>query len=132
MILRLLGSYGLTVEPSTFMMQRTETIRNDIARLKGARLAVSSELGVGELLNAPLLKRYVGGDPLTARFLFKEYITFKPTAVPIFVTNALPIINGADQALARRIVLLHFDRVVPVEQRDPRLPEKLWQDAQVS
>jgi len=127
-LVRLLGDYALTVEPSTFMLQKAESIRNDIARLRGALVGVSSELGVGEMLNAPLLKRYVGGDPITARFLFKEYITFQPTAVPIFVTNALPIINGADQALGRRIVLLNFDRVIPINKRDPRLSEKLWQE----
>ncbi|WP_299791685.1 phage/plasmid primase, P4 family [uncultured Marivita sp.] len=124
----ILGGYAINVETSTFLQARAGQIRTDLAGLKGARLAVSSEFGSGQVMDAPLLKQLVGNDKITARFLFKTEIEYKPTVVPLFVTNALPVINGGDEALAARIIVVPFQKIVPKEDRDPRLPEKLWEE----
>lgn len=125
-IQNILGGYTVNVEPATYLQARNGQIRTDLARLKGARLAVSSEFGSGQVMDAPLLKQLVGNDKITARHLFEAEIEFKPTVVPLFVTNALPVINGGDEALAARIIVVPFQRIVPKEDRDPELPEKLW------
>ena len=44
-------------------------------------------------------------------------------------TNALPVINGADSAMGRRIALVPFDKIIPEEKRDPALPERLRAEA---
>lgn len=124
-----MGGYAMNAEPSTFIKQKNPSIRNDLARLKGARMVATSELATGEILDAPLVKRITGGDPITARFLHKELFEFDPEFVMFMVTNALPVINGADGAMSRRVVLLPFNKVIPEEKRDPSLPEKLQGEA---
>ncbi len=124
-----IGDYAANVEPSTFIKQKNPGIRNDLARLKGARMVATSKLATGEILDAPLVKRITGGDPITARYLHKEHFEFDPEFVMFMTTNALPVINGADGAMGRRITLVPFDRVIPEERRDPALPKKLMAEA---
>lgn len=121
----LLGDYSCNVEVTTFLMQRNPGIRNDIARLEGARLALATEFNHGTQIDASLLKKMTGGDTMTARYLHQEYFEFKMRATPVFVTNALPVLNGGDAAIARRVLALEFPNVIPPEYRDGDLPEKL-------
>jgi putative DNA primase/helicase len=117
----LLGSYSCNVEPSSFTVQKNPGIRNDIARLRGARLALASEFNHGEIIDASLIKKISGGDPLTARFLHKEHFEFVVKATLVFVTNALPVLNGGDAAIARRVLSICFPNVIPPDERDPNL-----------
>lgn len=121
----LLGDYSTSVEPSSFIKQKGERIRNDLARLRGARLVATSELATGEILDAALVKRFTGGDTITVRALYKEHFEFKAEFLVLMTTNALPVIDGADNALARRIVLVPFSNVIPEQDRDNQLPDKL-------
>ena len=117
------GDYARTAEPSTFIRQRSDRVRDELARLKGARLVATSELATGEILDAALVKRITGGDTITARALYKESVEFKPQFTLFMVTNALPVIDGGDKALARRLVLVPFESVI--QERDDTLPERL-------
>ena len=44
-------------------------------------------------------------------------------------TNVLPVIDGSDAALARRVLLVPFSTIIPEERRDPKLGEKLEEEA---
>jgi len=44
-------------------------------------------------------------------------------------TNAMPVIDGGDSALARRLIIVPFQFVVPEDKRDPELPRKLREEA---
>lgn len=101
---KIMGDYSVNVEPATFLQARNGQVRGDLARLKDARMAVSSEFGVGQVMDGPLMKQLVGGDVMTARHLYQSEFEFRPTVVPLFVSNALPVINGADGALAGAMV----------------------------
>ena len=92
-------------------------------------MVATSELATGEILDAPLVKRITGGDPVTARFLHKELFEFDPEFVMFMTTNALPVIDGADGAMGRRIALIPFERVIPEKDRDPSLPDKMKAEA---
>jgi putative DNA primase/helicase len=92
-------------------------------------MVATSELATGEILDAPLVKRLTGGDPITARFLHKELFEYEPQFVMFMTTNALPVINGADAAMGRRIVLVPFNTVIPKEGQDASLPTKLRLEA---
>jgi putative DNA primase/helicase len=124
-ISHLLGEYAANVEPATLIRQKGERIRSDIARLRGVHLAVTSELATGEVLDAALVKRFTGGDTITARALYSSEFEYKPKFALIMTTNALPVINGADAALARRLILIPFNTVVEEADRDPTLGTKL-------
>ncbi|MBY6155924.1 phage/plasmid primase, P4 family [Pseudooceanicola nitratireducens] len=121
------GDYARSAEPSTFIRQRNERVRDDLARLKGARMVATSELATGEILDAALVKRLTGGDTITARSLYKEAFEFKPQFTLFMVTNALPVIDGGDSALARRLVLVPFEATI--QNRDASLPDRLRAEA---
>ncbi|WP_138933934.1 phage/plasmid primase, P4 family [Roseovarius arcticus] len=121
----ILDDYACNAEPSTFIRQKNAGIRNDLARLKGARMVATSELATGEILDTALIKRITGGDIISARALYKEHFEFKPECVMFMATNALPVVDGGDQALGRRLILLPFEKVVPEDDCDRDLPAKL-------
>lgn len=121
----LLGDYGKQAAFSTFLHQERETIRNDVADLRGARLVVASEADEGKRLSESLIKSLTGRDPMKARFLFQENFEFMPQLKIWLAANHKPVIRGTDHAMWRRIRLVPFDVKFEGEQQDKDLPEKL-------
>jgi len=121
----LLGDYAEQTDPKTFQEKKGDSISNDIARLKGARLVAASETESGGRLAESLVKQMTGGEPLTARFLHKEFFTFRPEFKVFLATNHKPVIRGTDNAIWRRIRLVPFDVTIPPAERDKDLLEKL-------
>jgi putative DNA primase/helicase len=123
------GDYARNAEPSTFIKQKGTGARNDLARLKGARMVATSEVSMGEFLDTALVKRITGGDIIAARALYREHFEFKPEFVMFMTTNVLPVIDGGDKALERRLILVPFKNVLTVDQCDHDLPTKLKSEA---
>ena len=121
----MMGDYAQHTPASTFMVQRGDQIRNDIARLQGARLVVATETETAKRLSESLVKSLTGGDSVTARFLHKEFFEFKPQFTPFLMTNHKPLIYGVDHAIWRRVKLIPFTVTIPDEEQDKELPEKL-------
>ena len=120
----LFGDYACSTMIETFMKKNSEQ-SNDLARLKGARLVTTSEVEQGKTLSESLIKLITGEDELTARFLYGEYFSFKPTFKIFMATNHKPRIKGADNGIWRRIKMIPFTVTIPPEQRDKKLTEKL-------
>ncbi|SEQ76957.1 putative DNA primase/helicase [Treponema bryantii] len=123
-LLYLFGDYACTTMIDTFM-KKTNDKSNDIARLKGLRFVTTSEIEQGKQINESLMKSVTGEDSLTARFLYGEYFSFKPTFKIFMATNHKPKIRGADNGIWRRIKMIPFTVTIPPEQRDKKLTEKL-------
>ena len=123
-MLELFGDYALSTGIETFMKKNSEQ-SNDIARLKGMRLVTTSEIEQGRQISESLIKMVTGEDALTARFLYGEYFSFKPTFKIFMATNHKPKIRGADNGIWRRIKMIPFTVTIPPEQRDKNLTEKL-------
>ncbi len=120
----LFGDYSTSTGTETFMKKTSEQ-SNDIARLRGMRLVTTIEAEQGKPLSESLIKQITGGDALTARFLYGEYFSFKPTFKIFMATNHKPRIKGADNGIWRRIKLIPFTVTIPPEHRDPDLMNKL-------
>ena len=120
----LFGDYACSTMIETFMKKNSEQ-SNDLARLKGARLVTTSEIEQGRQISESLIKSVTGEDSLTARFLYGEYFSFKPTFKIFMATNHKPKIRGADNGIWRRIKMIPFNVTIPPEQRDKNLTEKL-------
>lgn len=120
----MLGDYGQVAPASVFVDQK-EGIPNDIARLRGARFVMVSEISEGKRLNEALVKRLTGGDTLTARFLRAEFFEFKPQFKAWLATNHKPEIRGTDEAIWRRIRLIPFTVTIPLPERDDDFPATL-------
>jgi putative DNA primase/helicase len=123
-MLELFGDYATSTGIETFMKKNSEQ-SNDLARLKGLRLVTTSEIEQGRQISESLIKVVTGEDALTARFLYGEYFSFKPTFKIFMATNHKPKIRGADNGIWRRIKMIPFTVTIPPEQRDKNLTAKL-------
>jgi putative DNA primase/helicase len=120
-----MGDYQAHAEFSTFLHDRSGAIRNDLAALRGKRFVSSIEANPGDRLDESVVKTVTGGDPITARFLHKEYFTYSPTYKVFLGVNDKPHIRGSSKGTWRRIKLIPFEVAIPEEKQDKHLLEKL-------
>lgn len=123
------GDYCIEVDPALLMESKHERHGAFKMRLRGARLAFCSETEKGRKFAEATMKRLVGGDPIEANYMHKNPITFDPSHTLVMLTNHLPAVSGDDPAVWRRILVVPFDVVIPEEERDGELPERLKQAA---
>ena len=121
-----LGDHARVANMSIFRGNSDERPRADIVHaLAGRRLALS-EAGAHIRLHADQIKAATGGDTLTARVPFaKRPIEKVPMFTPFMVTNEMPEIEGADQALRKRMVVVPFAHVIDDDPGMMRLVQKL-------
>ncbi|MEU9148690.1 phage/plasmid primase, P4 family [Streptomyces sp. NPDC048349] len=123
------GDYAIEVDPAILMESKHERHGAFKMRLRGARLVFCSETEKGKRFAEATMKRLVGGDPIEANLMHKNPITFDPSHLLIMLTNHLPAVSGDDPAVWRRILVVPFDVVIPVEERDGSLPDRLKKSA---
>jgi putative DNA primase/helicase len=78
-------------------------------------------------LAEPLLKELVGGDRVTARFLYGQPFTFKPCCKVLLAANDPPTITDTDSGIWRRLRRLPFEHVV--ERPDAAIKARLTSPA---
>lgn len=115
-----LGNYASRMPTDTLMSKRHDGIPNDIARLKGARMAYASEAEQGRKLAEAKIKDMTGGEAVVARFLHGEFFEFIPEFKIFLGTNHKPNIRGTDQAIWDRIRLIPFNIRIPEGERTPK------------
>ena len=125
MLLELLGPFAVNIPMETLINRKSYAIPNDVARLKGARLAAAAETEDGQRLSEAKVKQMTGGDRLPARFLFKEFFDFVPQFKLMLALNHLPEITGGGYAIWRRLQVIPFSVTIPEGQRDRELLPKL-------
>jgi putative DNA primase/helicase len=118
-----LGEYAATAPMSTFMATRSERHPTEVAALHGARLVSASETSEGGRWNEERLKNLSGGDPVTARFLYKDFFTFVPQFKLVMIGNRKPSLDTVDDAMRRRLQLVPF--TIKPQHPDPHLLDKL-------
>jgi len=121
-----LGDYAATADFESFIQKPgSGGIRNDIARLEGARLVASIEVDDGKKLAEGLVKMVTGSDTITARYLYQESFEFKPAFKLWLAANHAPKVRDDDAAMWRRILRIPFEVVIPIEERDPQIKKIL-------
>jgi P4 family phage/plasmid primase-like protien len=110
------GTYAKTAQSTTFVSERefgsgAGAPREDILRLRKARLVNISEPEEGAHLRESLVKQSTGGeDRMAARGVHaKMTIEFKPSWVPVMATNHLPTVKGEDDGIWRRLLPIPFE-----------------------
>jgi putative DNA primase/helicase len=121
----LLGGYACHTPTETLLVNRSDGVRNDLARLQGARFVTAVEAEGGRRLAEAQVKQLTGGDKITARYLYQEHFEFYPTFKLWLAVNHKPTIQGTDHAIWRRIRLIPFTVTIPEAERDKRLGGKL-------
>ena len=124
-ILALLNDYARRADFSTFLVKYGESIRNDIARLKGARFVSAIETAEGKRLAEGIVKQLTGQDMVAARFLRQEFFEYLPEFKIWLAANHKPNIIGTDYAIWRRIKVIPFTITIPEKLQNPNLATEL-------
>ncbi|WP_143668807.1 DNA primase family protein [Streptomyces sp. b62] len=124
-VMSALGDYAIEVDPAILMESKHERHGAFKMRLRGARMVFCSETEQGKRFAESTMKRLTGGDPIEANLMHKNPITFDPSHALVMLTNHLPAVSGDDPAVWRRILVVPFDVVIPPEDRDGGLPDRL-------
>jgi putative DNA primase/helicase len=121
----LLGDYTDDMPYSTLeRSDRGSGIPNDVAKLVGKRFITCAEVNEFNL-NEARLKALTGRDPMTARFLHREFFTFIPVCKIWIATNNKPKIVGHDDGIWRRIHLVPFTRKFEGKDQNKQLKDQL-------
>lgn len=106
-----LGSYKGTV-PITLITAKRQGIgstSSEVAQLDGVRYAVMQEPSKGDKINEGAMKELTGGtDPIQARALFKDTITFIPQFKLVVCTNTDFESTSNDDGTWRRLRYIDF------------------------
>lgn len=102
---------------------------SDVASLRGSRLVLTSEAETGARLAEAKLKRLTGGDPISARFLYREPFTFMPAFLLFMSTNAVPEVRDNSDGIWRRQKIVEWRQQFKGKRKDPGLSAKLRGEA---
>jgi putative DNA primase/helicase len=117
------GDYAIEAEPELFLA-RDRAHPTGQLDLRGVRLATCQETDEGKHLAVATVKRLTGGDTIRARAMRQDFVEFRPSHLPVMVTNHLPRVPSDDPALWARLLVVPFD-VSFLGREDPTLPERL-------
>jgi len=105
----ILGSYAITINPELVLIGRLNK-EQELAKLKGKRLAVVHDIAPGRRLDEGMIKVLIGGDEIVARELYQNSSTFKPSHKLAVCANDRPTVRGTDTGIWRRIALIPFEQ----------------------
>jgi len=97
-----------------------------LAPIKGKALNCIPDLKKNTVLADGGFKRLVStGDAIQVDQKFTRAEMYTPTAKHLFATNNLPTVRDVTDAVYRRILILGFSQIVPLDKQDTTLAAKL-------
>lgn len=117
------GTYAITSAMDTFESKPNQGHSTSIAMLNGARMATASETEEGRAWADARIKLFTGQDPITARFMRRDDITFDPEFKLVIIGNHQPTLKTVDEAMRRRFNMIPF--TIKPKRKDQNLQEKL-------
>jgi putative DNA primase/helicase len=121
------GDYAISTPFDTFLARQAGQATNDLARLAGARLVRASEPDEGVTFSESTIKTATGGEPISARFLHREFFDFTPEFALWLSGNHQPRVKGTDHGIWRRIRLVPF--TVRIDKPDETLKDRLMAES---
>lgn len=129
-LLAALGEYVGMVNMTVYRDNQDDKPRPDLLRALRKRLVFSEETSSAWHLHADQVKRLTGGAPISARGMrSNEFVELVPSFVPWIFVNAPPTVEGADNAVLRRLVVVPWDVTIPKDREDSALAGRLASDA---
>jgi putative DNA primase/helicase len=129
LLARILGPYASIFDPLMLASSKTaDRHPTELVDLRGARMAIGQEGEIGRALNEALVKRLTGGDPITARRMRCDPLTWRPTHKLWLATNHAPRIREKKNAIWRRVLLILWPIILRRDEQDHDLPERLYRD----
>lgn len=104
------GDYAANVTISIYQPHKLNPM---LAKALPKRFAMTSELSSDDDFSVGMVKNITGHEVITAELKGSNAIVErKPAFLPIIATNTTPTIDGADEALRRRLIVLPFENAV--------------------
>jgi len=109
-IKRVLGDYYHSVphQVITKGQDKKDATCPPLAKAKGKRAVFASEPEADDKLQVGAIKEWTGGDPVSARDLYRSTVTFIPQFILYLQTNNIPQLNRADGGIQRRLEVVQF------------------------
>jgi putative DNA primase/helicase len=126
-MIQIFGDYAATAAMDTFTASQSDRHPTDVAKLRGARLVTASETEAGRAWAEARIKNLTGGDPISARFMHRDFFEYKPAFKLMIVGNHKPVLSNVDDAMKRRFNIAPF--VLKPQQPDKELESKLLVEA---
>lgn len=121
---RAFGTYHKVIPSKTLMDQKNPGHATEIAFLKGARLALSSEVEQSCFWSESRINEITGDGDITARYMRGDQFTFRRTWKIVVAGNHRPRLNSVATGIVSRIKMIPF-KASFLGKEDPELPEKL-------
>ena len=132
-VAKIMGDYAVAIDPGLLLERQNEAHPTERMQLLGARLVFCSEPDEKKGLSMSIIKRLTGNDTISAHYMHKDNVTFKPTHKIVLLVNPKPIISAQhiDIATWDRIRLLEWNSTFTRDlgNIDTELPEKLRAEA---
>ena len=122
---RVLGDYCKTAAIETFTETKSDRHPTELARLHSARLVTATETESGRNWAEARIKMLTGGDVVTAHFMRQDDFEYTPKFKLFFSGNHKPGLRSVGEAMRRRVNMIPFDVIIPKDERDPYLGDKL-------
>jgi putative DNA primase/helicase len=116
---KILGGYSRVGTQDILTITSNEIHPASIADLVGARFVPTGEIEANRWLAEAQLKNMTGGDPVKARFLYKDHFEYDPQYKIWMMGNHKPAIRGTDPGIWRRILMVPFTVRITDEERVP-------------
>jgi P4 family phage/plasmid primase-like protien len=130
-----LGDYYGTISASLITNKRPAIggLSPELVKIAGARYVVMSEPSKDDKINDGYMKQLTGGDPIEARALHRDPITYVPKFKLAICTNNLMDIKSNDEGTWRRIRLVTFESkfVDKVDLSDTKNPHQFVKDLDI-
>ncbi len=102
------------------------------AQLYQKRLAGSGDMSTVEISEMAVIKNLTGGDSLFAEYKGKDGFSFRYDGLLWFNANALPHFRGdRGDHVYSRFVIINCNNIIPAEERDPNLLDKLMSEKDI-
>ena len=128
LLTKLMGDYAANTAASTLMASNSNHLGDDLIRLAGARLVTAAETEHGQRFAEAKIKSFTGGDMISARPLYGEWVDFTPVGKILLTTNNRPEIRGSDDGIWRRIREVPFNRQFTEAEQDKELMATLTKE----
>ena len=124
-VVRALLSRYFSIGDDSLIVKGREEHQTVYASLHGKRLMLFPEVHENAKFDEGSVKKLVGEQTVKARRMREDEWEFDATHKMVLCGNHKMEIRGTDGGIWRRVVMIHFSQVIPEDERDPKLNEKL-------
>ncbi len=130
---RIAGDYACKIDASIISLTKRGDKDNDVAkelyRMRGSRFVYTSEFNKNTVLNEAFIKAITDGGHVSCRPMYNACMEYMPTYTLWFSTNNAPQLQGMDDGIKRRFVLIPFLHKVSEEEMDKTLADTFEAEA---